>query len=161
VSQVFSQDHLRNHSQHPVMAVSKAQDLAHRPAASGARRLETSRMGRLTGFGMTRGADGYIYRPTTVEEAKEVFDLARANGRNVVLRGAGRSYGDANIGAECIVLDNSRMNQIFSWDRETGIIDAACGVTIEDLWRYVLEDGYWPPVVSGTMYPTLGGALAM
>src|SRR5690606_11600761 len=30
-----------------------------------------------------------------------------------------------------------------------------------DLWRYVIEDGYWPPVVSGTMFPTVAGALAM
>jgi decaprenylphospho-beta-D-ribofuranose 2-oxidase len=118
-------------------------------------------MVRLTGFGMTRGADGYIYRPSSVEEARQVFELARATKRKVVLRGAGRSYGDANIGAECIVLDNSRMNQILLWDSTTGVLEAECGVTIEDVWRHILEDGWWPPVVSGTMYPTLGGALAM
>lgn len=118
-------------------------------------------MGRLTGFGMTRSADGYIYRPSSVDEAKQVFELARASNRQIVLRGAGRSYGDANIGAECIVLDNCRMNRILAWDSETGIIEAECGATIEDVWRHVLEDGWWPPVVSGTMYPTLGGALAM
>jgi decaprenylphospho-beta-D-ribofuranose 2-oxidase len=78
-----------------------------------------------------------------------------------VLRGAGRSYGDASTGSECLVLDNARMNRILSWDPATGIIEAECGATIEDLWRLVLEDGWWPPVVSGTMYPTLGGALAM
>jgi decaprenylphospho-beta-D-ribofuranose 2-oxidase len=41
------------------------------------------------------------------------------------------------------------------------LIDCEGGVTIEMIWRHVLEDGYWPPVVSGTMFPTLGGALAM
>jgi decaprenylphospho-beta-D-ribofuranose 2-oxidase len=143
------------------MAISKAQDLANWAEHQRHRRLETSRIGRLTGFGMTRSADGYIYRPSTVEEARGVFELARGLNRKVVLRGAGRSYGDANIGAECIVLDNCRMNRIVSWDPETGVIDAECGATIEDLWRHVLEDGWWPPVVSGTMYPTLGGALAM
>jgi len=142
------------------MAISEAQDLAQWPTVQ-APRLETERMGRLTGFGMTRHADGYVYRPSSVDEARAVFELARSSKRKVVLRGAGRSYGDANIGAECVVIDNSRMNQILSWDSTTGVIDAQCGVTIEDLWRHVLEDGWWPPVVSGTMYPTLGGALAM
>ena len=142
------------------MAVSKAQDLASWAEKTIAR-LDTSRMNRLTGFGMTKGADGYVYRPCNVDEAKQVFDLARRSHRKIVLRGAGRSYGDANIGAECIVLDNSRMNRVLSWDKESGIIEAECGATIEDLWRYTLEDGWWPPVVSGTMYPTLGGVLAM
>ncbi len=142
------------------MAISKAQDLAW-PATTEIPRLETSRISRISGFGMTRSADGYIYRPSTVDEAKEVFALAHRTHRQVVMRGAGRSYGDANIGVECIVLDNRRMNKILSWDKTSGVIEAECGVTIEQLWRYTLEDGWWPPVVSGTMYPTLGGALAM
>lgn len=142
------------------MAISKAQDLATFPVKA-LKRLQTERIARLSGFGMTRQVDGYVYRPSTVDEAREVFDLARAANCKVVLRGAGRSYGDANIGAECIVLDNCRLNRILSWDPETGIIDAECGVTVEGLWRHTLEDGWWPPVVSGTMYPTLGGALAM
>src|SRR5438552_2206842 len=35
------------------------------------------------------------------------------------------------------------------------------GVTVQMLWEHCLEDGWWPPVVSGTMFPTVGGALAM
>lgn len=123
--------------------------------------LPPDRVTRTTGYGFTSGADSYLYRPTSVAEIREIFDLARANGRQVTLRGAGRSYGDANIGAETVMIDLTRMRQILSWDKATGIIDCEAGVTIEGLWRHVIEDGYWPPVVSGTMFPTLGGALAM
>jgi decaprenylphospho-beta-D-ribofuranose 2-oxidase len=123
--------------------------------------LPPERIVRLTGYGMRSAADGYLYRPTNVDEVRAVFDLARQTGRQVVLRGAGRSYGDANIGRECLILDLTRMNRILAWDKGTGEIDCEAGVTIENLWRYTLEDGFWPPVVSGTMYPTLGGALAM
>lgn len=137
------------------MALSKAQDIR------SARKLETERIARLSGFGMIRAADGYLFRPSSVEEVRAIFLLARNDGRQVVLRGAGRSYGDASTGSECVIVDNVRMNRILSWDPETGIVEAECGATIEDLWRLVLEDGWWPPVVSGTMYPTLGGALAM
>jgi decaprenylphospho-beta-D-ribofuranose 2-oxidase len=123
--------------------------------------MPPERISRLAGFGLSTSADGYIYRPTSVEAIREVLAFARRAGRQVTLRGAGRSYGDASTGAECLIFDLSRMHQILSWDPTTGIIDCEAGVTIEMLWRHVLEDGFWPPVVSGTMYPTLGGALAM
>jgi decaprenylphospho-beta-D-ribofuranose 2-oxidase len=77
------------------------------------------------------------------------------------LRGAGRSYGDASILSEALVVDISRMRRILHWCPKTGVVDAEGGVTIEDLWRLTLEDGWWPPVVSGTMFPTLAGALGM
>lgn len=123
--------------------------------------LPVERMATVCGFGMRSRAAGYLFRPTSVEELREIFDLAKRCGRQVVLRGAGRSYGDAAIAAEAIVVDTRRMRRILGWDRETGLLEAEAGVTIEDMWRTTLEDGFWPPVVSGTMYPTLGGALAM
>ena len=121
----------------------------------------TDRVVRLSGFGMVAKADGYLYRPVSVHELRDILDIARQMQRQICLRGAGRTYGDGNIGAECILIDFSRMNRILNWDPVTGIIDCEAGVTIEDLWRHTLEDGYWPPVVSGTMAPQLGGALAM
>lgn len=123
--------------------------------------IESQRIARVAGYGMTQAADAYVYRPTSVEEIRAIFEEARASGRKVTLRGAGRSYGDGNIGSETLLIDITRMNRILSWDKETGIIDCQSGVTIENLWRYCLEDGFWPPVVTGTMYPTLGGALGM
>ncbi len=121
----------------------------------------TDRVVRLSGFGMVSKADGYLYRPVSVHELRDILDAARQMQRQICLRGAGRTYGDGNIGAECILIDFSRMNRILNWDPVTGIIDCEAGVTIEDLWRHTLEDGYWPPVVSGTMAPQVGGALAM
>ncbi len=123
--------------------------------------LSVDRLDRISGFGQAEYADAFVYRPTTVEEIHDVFALARSAGRKVTLRGAGRSYGDANTGAENLVLDITRMNRILTWDKETGIVDCEAGVTIENLWRHCLEDGWWPPVVTGTMYPTLGGLLGM
>jgi len=123
--------------------------------------LPPERIARVTGYGMRSSAEGYLYRPTSVAEIQSIFTTAKAADRQVTLRGAGRSYGDANIGGECLVIDICRMNRIFSWDPTTGLIDCEGGVTIENLWRHTIEDGFWPPVVSGTMYPTLSGALAM
>jgi decaprenylphospho-beta-D-ribofuranose 2-oxidase len=123
--------------------------------------LPLARMARLQGYGMTQAADSYLYRPGTIEDARQVFETARQTGLQVVLRGAGRSYGDPSIGAETLAIDVSRMNSVLSWDPETGILEAEPGMTIEGVWRHCLEDGWWPYVVSGTMFPTLAGAIAM
>lgn len=123
--------------------------------------LSPARLVHLTGFGLTAGADGYLFRPTNEEQVADVFATARRTGRQVVLRGAGRSYGDASIAPEALVLDFGRMGQVTDWDPATGELSCQAGATIEDLWRTGIEDGYWPPVVSGTMFPTVGGALAM
>jgi decaprenylphospho-beta-D-ribofuranose 2-oxidase len=118
-------------------------------------------MAELTGFGLASRADAYYVRPATVGQVQDALQLARQSGRKVVLRGAGRSYGDAAIATEALAIDLTRMDRILSWDPESGLIDVEPGVTIEGLWRHTLEDGFWPPVVSGTMFPTVGGALAM
>lgn len=115
----------------------------------------------LSGFGQTAQADGYYVSPSSVEAISELIKLAGQRGRKILFRGAGRSYGDANILAESIVVDLTRLNRILNWDPLTGRVEVEGGVTIEDLWRHCLPDGWWVPVVSGTMFPTLGGALAM
>ncbi len=58
-------------------------------------------------------------------------------------------------------MDIQDMNRILEWNPSTGVIKAEPGVTLQKLWQHVLPDGWWPPVVSGTMYTTLGGCLGM
>ncbi|MFN3728645.1 MAG: FAD-dependent oxidoreductase [Fimbriimonadaceae bacterium] len=122
--------------------------------------LDSARVQCLAGFGMADRADVYLFRPTSEDEVRAALMTARRTGRQVVLRGAGQSYGDAALLPEAAALDLGRMNQIRSWDPERGVIEADAGVTIEQVWRHALEDGWWPPVVSGTMRPTLAGALS-
>ncbi len=123
--------------------------------------LPPERIERVCGFGMASCADGYVVRPASVDELEEAVREAVRAHRKIVLRGAGRSYGDAAIGAERVVIECTRMNRILSWDPDAGLLEAEAGVTIEQMWRHCLPDGFWPPVVSGTMFPTLAGALAM
>jgi decaprenylphospho-beta-D-ribofuranose 2-oxidase len=123
--------------------------------------LPIDHLEKIEGWGGAVSSFGYVYRPATIDGLREVFQLARNSKRSITFRGAGRSYGDAAIGAENIVLDTSRMNRILAWDPHSGVITMEPGVTLEQLWRYILEDGWWPPVVSGTMYTTIGGCLGM
>jgi len=118
------------------------------------------RVVRLENFGHSFAAPGFVYRPTHPEQVEEIFAAAGQNGLHVGLRGAGRSYGDAATNTGEIVMDMQRMNRILDWDPDTGVIQVEPGVTIGQLWEYIIEDGWWPPVVPGTMAPTIGGCLA-
>lgn len=123
--------------------------------------LPHDRLERVWSWGMSSSAMGYVYRPSTREGVAEVFALARERGVKVGMRGAGCSYGDAATNAENITLDLSRMRRILAWDPAEGVIQVEPGVTIQQVWQYAIEDGWWPYVVSGTMFPTIGGAAAM
>jgi FAD/FMN-containing dehydrogenase len=115
---------------------------------------------QLENFGHSLSAPSYLIKPTTTDEINEAFDLAKKSGLVVTARGAGRSYNDAALIGGGIVLDMRGMNAITDWDPSTGLITAQPGVTLEQLWHKVEPDGWWPPVVSGTMTTTLGGCLA-
>lgn len=122
--------------------------------------LPLVQMRRLSGFGRSRFCDGYVFQPRTAEDLAAIFELARQADRQVVLRGSGRSYGDAAMGAECIVVDIRGMDRILSWDPGEGVIEVEAGATLQMIWKHCLPDGWWLPVVSGTMFPTIAGTLA-
>ena len=105
-------------------------------------------------------APSYHVRPIRVEEIRDVFCLAEQHELSVTARGAGKSYNDAALNGGGIMLDLSALNQILEWDKATGLVRCEPGVTIEKLWQRVEPDGWWPPVVSGTMFTTLGGCLS-
>ncbi|MCE9500140.1 MAG: FAD-binding oxidoreductase [Leptospira sp.] len=102
-----------------------------------------------------------VLRPESELELKRIFEYANSNKLKIAFRGGGCSYGDASLNKDGIILDMQNYNQIMSWDKQTGIIKVQSGVTIQKLWEFSIEEGFWPPVVSGTMFPTLGGALSM
>jgi len=123
--------------------------------------LPADRLERVWAWGMASSGMSYVYRPSTANGIQAVFDLARSRGVSVGLRGAGRSYGDASVNSENLCLDLTRMNRILEWNPETGIIRVEPGATIRQVWQYAMEDGWWPYVVPGTMFPTIGGTAAM
>jgi len=114
----------------------------------------------LENFGHSLKTPSYLIQPKLPEDIYEAFRLAKNLGLTITARGGGRSYNDAALNGGGIVLDTSGMNRIVKWDRVKGLVVCEPGVTLEQLWRKVLPDGWWPPVVSGTMFTTLGGCLS-
>lgn len=123
--------------------------------------LPRDRVRRYTGFGMVDYADSYMLPVTDEEQMLIAFQFARSVGRQIVIRGNGRSYGDANIGREQIALNTTGFNKIRDFDSQGGLVDVDPGVTVEQLWQTTIPAGWWVPVVAGTAQITIGGALAM
>lgn len=115
---------------------------------------------QLENFGHSLRAPSYRFRPECVEEIQDIFRIAKEHGLTVTARGAGRSYNDAALNGGGIMIDLSGMDQILEWDPSSGRVRCEPGVTLERLWQRVEPEGWWPPVVSGTMKTTLGGCLA-
>jgi FAD/FMN-containing dehydrogenase len=123
--------------------------------------LATDRLEWVSGWGESAGAAGYVFRPSTATGLQRALESAFEAGVSLTPRGAGCSYGDAAFRAEHAILDLSRMSRILDWDPESGVVEVEPGVSLRRLWRHVLGDGWWPPVVTGTMETTVGGCLAM
>jgi FAD/FMN-containing dehydrogenase len=74
--------------------------------------------------------------------------------------GAGKSYGDTcHNDAGALVPMRSR-SAILGFDRDTGLLTAEAGATLEEIIAHIAPQGYFLPVTPGTRYVTLGGAIA-
>ena len=124
-------------------------------------RPSAQRLERVSAWGGASDSVSYVYRPSTTDELRRVFVTARKSGLTVGFQGGGNSYGDAALNGENILVDLRRMRRILEWDVQDGIIQVEPGVTLEQLWQYIIEDGWWPPVATGTMNITMGGGAAM
>ncbi|HUY77130.1 MAG TPA: FAD-binding oxidoreductase [Ktedonobacterales bacterium] len=114
----------------------------------------------LSGWGMRDRARGWVARPQDGAAVAAAFAAARVAEVSVGLRGAGCSYGDAALNASALTLDCSAMDRILAWDGERGLVTVEPGVTIAQLWRRLLPEGWAPTVVPGMSAVTVGGAAA-
>jgi len=111
-------------------------------------------------FGHSLKSTAYKISVKRTKDIADAFRLAKKTGLTVTARGTGISYNDVSLNSGGIVLGLSGMNQILEWDPATGYVRCEAGVTLQQLWQKVEPDGWWPPVVSGTMKTTLGGCLS-
>lgn len=114
----------------------------------------------LENFGHSIRRSSYVLEAKNKSEIAAIFEFCHQEGLEIAFRGQGRSYGDAALNGGHYVLDFRAMNKIMAWDPLNGVIECEPGVTIEQLWKHILADAWWPPVVPGTMFPTIGGCLA-
>ncbi len=71
-----------------------------------------------------------------------------------------RSYGDSCINAQQATLSTRRLNRLLSFDRGQGVLQCEAGVTFKEILQVIVPHGWYLPVVPGTQFITLGGAIA-
>ena len=74
--------------------------------------------------------------------------------------GNGRSYGDTCHNDQGTLITSQDMASIISFDQETGILVAEPGVLLGDILNHLRDTSWFLPVVPGTKFITLGGAIA-
>ena len=114
---------------------------------------------RLAGWGRTAATVADVFRPADGIEATELVGSALP-GRALGFRGLGRSYGDAAQSAGGSVIETTRMAAVLALDARTGTVRAEAGLSIDELLRTVVPQGWFVPVTPGTRMVTLGGAVA-
>lgn len=82
-----------------------------------------------------------------------------ASHSGVVARGNGRAYGDAAIG-ERTTLVTRGLDRIRAFDPATGRVRVEAGLLLADLLDVMVPRGFFPPVVPGTKFVTVGGMIA-
>jgi FAD/FMN-containing dehydrogenase len=80
--------------------------------------------------------------------------------QSVLPYGNGRSYGDSCQAASGTVIDLRGLNRILSFDPASGLLEAEAGALLSDVIAHAAPHGWFPAVVPGTQFVTLGGAVA-
>lgn len=89
----------------------------------------------------------------------ETLPLAIATHDGIVARGNGRSYGDASFGEKATVLSRG-ISRMKAFDPATRLLTVEGGVMLSDILDAFVRRGYFPPVVPGTKFVTVGGMIA-
>jgi decaprenylphospho-beta-D-ribofuranose 2-oxidase len=93
--------------------------------------------------------------PQNEQDVAEEF----ASGSLLIARGLGRSYGDAAQLSGGLVVSNLGLDEIGAID-EHGVVTLGAGVSIDQLLRVSIPQGWFVPVTPGTRQVTIGGAIA-
>jgi FAD/FMN-containing dehydrogenase len=72
----------------------------------------------------------------------------------------GRSYGDSCLNAGGALLDVSHLRRFIAFDESRGVLRCEPGVTLAEVLALVVPRGWFLPVVPGTKWVSIGGAIA-
>lgn len=89
-------------------------------------------------------------------------DLERLSAEAVLMRGLGRSYGDASLPppSRRVVAGSTLADRLLAFDPAKGRVRAEAGLALRTLNRVLLPRGFYAPVTPGTQIITLGGMVA-
>jgi len=112
--------------------------------------------------GQAAGPESWGRWPRLAQEAHPLAwtDDPLPSGAPVLAHGLGRSYGDSCLNDAGPVLLTRALRRFLSFDPASGVLRAESGTSLGEVTELVLGRGWLPPVLPGTQFVTLGGAVA-
>ncbi|RUM98724.1 FAD-binding oxidoreductase [Pseudaminobacter arsenicus] len=108
-------------------------------------------------FGMATPAAG---QAMAAGDAIGLLKGGAAAPASLLAYGNGRSYGDTCQNGAGSIVEMRSLSHILSFDAATGLLEAEAGTLLCDIIAHVAPHGFFPAVVPGTQFVTLGGAIA-
>lgn len=108
----------------------------------------------LTGWGRYPRVGARVARPENLSQVEVGTD------GGLLARGLGRSYGDAALARDGVVVLTSRLNRFLEFDSRTGLLRAEAGTSLAEVLETFVPRGWFPAVTPGTKFVTLGGCVA-
>jgi FAD/FMN-containing dehydrogenase len=87
-------------------------------------------------------------------------DPLPVTGEPLLPYGMGRSYGDVCLNPDGPVLLTRGLRRFLAFDAESGVVRCEAGCTLGEVAELALPRGWFPAVVAGTRFITVGGAVA-
>lgn len=114
---------------------------------------------QLSGWGRYPSISARVIEPASRQALEEsLHSTLSEDTASLIVRGAGGSYGDAAL-AET-VLSSRHLDHFLAFDTERGEIHCAAGVSLDAILRLTMAKGFFLPVVPGTRFVSVGGAIA-
>ncbi|MFN3522309.1 MAG: FAD-dependent oxidoreductase [Phenylobacterium sp.] len=111
-------------------------------------------------WGRVVRAPSEVARPRWADELAAAIALAPLAPNGGLAAGLGRSYGDSGLNPGGRVIAMAGLDRIHAFDPQAGLLRADAGFSLDAAIRLALPHGLFPPVVPGTKFVTLGGAVA-
>jgi len=112
-------------------------------------------MTTISGWGRHPVVETDIVAPRVPDDVRRATSQTEGG----VARGNGRAYGDAAIGARRTI-DIRALDRIRAFDARTGLLTIEAGALLADLVTTFGPRGFFPVVVPGTKFVTVGGMIA-
>ncbi len=113
---------------------------------------------RLHSWGRYPVTESQPHAPRTPAAVAALLRHHDAAPASLIARGLGRSYGDSALAAE--VIQTQALDHLLSFDESSGELRCAAGVSLDQVLQVFLPRGWMLPVVPGTRFVSVGGAIA-
>ena len=111
----------------------------------------------LHGWGRYPRVNAEVLEPINSEALQKI--LAEKESKQFCIpRGAGRSYGDSALAEK--VVSSRFLDSFIAVDDANTLIRCGAGVTLDNILKVCIPKGWFLPVLPGTKFVTIGGAIA-